>query len=291
MSAKKILRYRFPPPLVWPTYGWILCFIAVPLGIVVAYSFLTKGLYGGIIFEWNFGNYRRSVDWLYLKISFESLKLASITTLFCLLLGYPLAYVMATVQARYRNILMILLVIPFWTNLVVRTYAIKVMFGDQGPVNQLLLSLSLIDEPLGFINNQWAVWLGMVTNYIPFMVLPIYVSIEKFDFSLMEAARDLGASSVKIFWKILLPLTKTGVITGCILVFPCALGEFLIPDLLGGARTMLLGNLITEQFLKMRDWPFGAALSILLMVVGLICLPWVVKNWNENGRESEKIRI
>jgi spermidine/putrescine transport system permease protein len=195
-----------------------------------------------------------------------------------------MAYVIATARSRYRNIFLMLLIIPFWTNFVVRTYALKVLMNENGPVNQLGMAWGLWSEPLALSNSYAMVWLGMITNYLPYMVLPLYVSIEKFDFSLLEAGRDLGASAWNNFWRILIPLTKPGIITGFILVFTPSLGEFLIPDLLGGARTMLMGNLITEQFLKMRDWPFGSALSIILMIVVVMSLVVVLRIWMKEAK-------
>jgi spermidine/putrescine transport system permease protein len=189
-----------------------------------------------------------------------------------------MAFVMATSSAQVRSILLVLIVLPFWTNFVVRAYATKVLFGEYGPLNQFALSLGLIRKPLDLQNSDLSVWIGMVTNYLPFMVLPLYVTLEKFDFSLIEAARDLGASSWRILAKIIIPLTKPGIITGLIFVFTPALGEFVIPDLLGGARTMLIGNLITEQFLKTRDWPFGAALSLLLIIVVMLTLVFYLRS-------------
>jgi spermidine/putrescine transport system permease protein len=212
-----------------------------------------------------------------LRIFANSLKLASLTAFCCLLIGYPMAYVMATASARIRSFLLILVILPFWTNFVIRAYAIKVLFGDYGPMNYLLMKLGLTSEPISFGNNDWSVWFGMVTNYLPFMVLPLYVALEKFDFPLIEAAKDLGASSWKVLWRILFPMTKPGIVTGFIFVFTPALGEFVIPDLLGGSRTMLIGNLITEQFLKTRDWPFGAALSILVILIVMVCLGFYLR--------------
>ncbi|MGK5082892.1 ABC transporter permease [Bdellovibrionota bacterium FG-1] len=261
-----------PPLLVLPAMGWFLWFLLIPLGIVAVYSFATKGTYGGVVYRFSVDNYVRATDWIYLRIFWNSLKLASLTAISCLIIGYPMAYVMATSSARVRSALLILVVIPFWTNFVVRAYAIKILFGELGPVNQLALALGLIHEPIVFANTDFSVWLGMVTNYLPFMVLPLYVALEKFDFSLLEAAKDLGAPGWKILLKVLIPLTKPGIITGSIFVFTPALGEFVIPDLLGGARTMLIGNLITEQFLKTRDWPFGSALSLLLIMIVLASL-------------------
>jgi spermidine/putrescine transport system permease protein len=274
------------PTLLVPAALWYLVFLIVPMTIIVVYSFLHKAPYGDIQWIWNLENYRRALDPLYLSIVWESFKLAVVTALICLLVGYPVAYVLATIRNPYRSIMMVLLVIPFWTNLVVRTYAIKLLVADTGPINQFLLSLGLISEPLAMSNSYWAVLFGMVTNYLPFMVLPLYVCLEKFDFSLLEAARDLGASSFKVFTRVLLPMTKVGIATGFLLVFTPALGEFLIPDMLGGAQTMLIGNLIIDQFLKMRDWPFGSALSIILMVVVVVSLMITVRLWKDVDRSE-----
>ena len=257
---------KLPPPLVLPAIGWFLWFLLIPLAIVVVYSLATKGPYGGVIFRFTPENYFRATDWIYLRIFWNSLVLAIFTTVSCLLIGYPMAYVMATAKPGMRSLLLVLVVIPFWTNFVVRAYAIKVLLAEQGPINQLALALGLFHEPISFANSSFSVWLGMVTNYLPFMVLPLYVALEKFDFSYLEAAKDLGASPWNVLWRVLIPLTQPGIVTGCIFVFTPALGEFVIPDLLGGARTMLIGNLITEQFLKTRDWPFGSALSLLLIL-------------------------
>lgn len=287
MAEARRTKFRFPPYIALPTLGWMFWFLAIPTAIVFGYSLVQKGIYGGIVLKLTFENYDRALDSLYLSIFWQSLKLALITAASCLLIGYPMAYVIATAKARYRNVLLMLLIIPFWTNFVVRTYALKVLFGENGPINDLGMSMGLWSEPISLSNSFGMVWLGMVTNYLPYMVLPLYVSIEKFDFSLLEAGRDLGASSWNNFWRVLIPLTKPGIITGFILVFTPALGEFLIPDLLGGARTMLMGNLITEQFLKMRDWPFGSALSIVLMLVVVLSLVIVLRIWMKEERAKE----
>lgn len=272
MAERSRPKLSTPPALVLPTIGWFFWFLLIPLAIVLVYSFAQRGIYGGVVYKFTLENYLRATDWIYLRIFWSSIKLASLTAVSCLLIGYPMAYVMATSGRVMRSVLLMLVVVPFWTNFVVRAYAIKVILGDQGPLNQLLLLLGAISEPIVFTNTSFAVWLGMVTNYLPFMVLPLYVALEKFDFSLIEAAKDLGASSWRILWRILIPMTRAGIVTGLIFVFTPALGEFVIPDLLGGARTMLIGNLITEQFLKTRDWPFGAALSLLLILTVMASL-------------------
>jgi spermidine/putrescine transport system permease protein len=218
-------------------------------------------------------------------------ELATITSASCLLLGFPVAYVMATASPRWRQILMAMVVIPFWTNFVIRAYAIKFLLSDYGLINTMGIFFHLWKEPIYFGNSAFSVWLGMVTNYIPFMILPLYVSLDKFDFTMLEAARDLGASSWNTFWKVLLPLVKTGVITGLIFVFTPALGEFVVPDLLGGAKTMLIGNLITEQFMKTRDWPFGSALSLLLIVAVLVTLTIYLTNQSNEEKLSGASRV
>jgi spermidine/putrescine transport system permease protein len=244
---------------------WLVLFLLIPLIIVAVYSFAQRGTYGGVDLSFSAQNYGRVVDWIYFRVFWQSLKLATATSISCLLIGYPMAFVMASASKRWRSILLILVVVPFWTNFVVRTYAIKAAFSETGPVNQWAMHLGWISEPFAFSGTYFAIWLGMVTNYLPFMVLPLYVVLEKFDFGLLEAARDLGATRWQQLTRVLIPLTKSGIITGTIFVFAPALGEFVIPDLLGGARTMLIGNLMTEQFLKTRDWPFGSALAVLLI--------------------------
>jgi spermidine/putrescine transport system permease protein len=268
---------KAPPILSLPALGWFFWFLVIPLSIVVIYSVMTKGIYGGIEYRFSSENYARATDWLYLRIFWNSLKLSTLTALFSLLLGFPMAYVMATHSPKVRSALLALVVIPFWTNFVVRAYAIKVLLGDQGPINRIALSLGLLQQPLEFSNSKYSVLLGMVTNYLPFMVLPLYVSLEKFDFTYLEAARDLGANSWQLLTRVLIPLNRAGIVTGTIFVFTPALGEFVIPDLLGGARTMLIGNLITDQFLKTRDWPFGAALSLLLIGTVMLSLIFYLK--------------
>lgn len=264
--------HRVSPVLALPPMAWLAFFLLIPMAIVVLYSFAHRGVYGGVEFAFSLENYRRVADRIYFHVFWQSLKLASLTAISCLLVGYPMAYVIATAPRRWRSALLILVVLPFWTNFVVRTYAIKAAFSETGPINQWALHLGLISEPLAFTGTYFAIWLGMVSNYLPFMVLPLYVVFEKFDFSLLEAARDLGASRWQQLVRVLIPLTKSGIVTGTVFVFAPALGEFVIPDLLGGARTMLVGNLMTEQFLKSRDWPFGSALAVLLIVAVLSVL-------------------
>ncbi|MBD3305571.1 ABC transporter permease subunit, partial [candidate division KSB3 bacterium] len=243
--------------LLFPAYFWLVAFFLVPLGIILVYSFVQRGLYGGIEWVFSWENYTRSVDPLYLKILWRSLGIGGLTTVCCLLCGYPLAYFIAFAPARLKTLLLILLVIPFWTNFLIRTYAWIAILQDQGVINMALERLGLIREPLDLLYNLKSVMLGMIYGYLPFMVLPIYASLEKLQPALLEASMDLGANRVKTFLYVTIPLSAPGVIAGIILVFVPTIGEFVIPDILGGAKSILVGNIITNQFLTARDWPFG----------------------------------
>lgn len=246
---------------------WFVVFLLLPLLIVIGISFLKRGAYGGIETEFTFENYIRAFDPLYLQIFVKSLSLAFTTASLCLLLGIPLALTMATATTRGRTLMLSLIAVPFLTNLVIRIYALKIFVGYDGPLLWILNSVGIIVDPFLISQNQTLVFIGLISTYLPFMVFPLYGALEKFDFTQVEAAFDLGARSSQALLKIILPQVKMAAISGFMLVFIPALGEFVIPDLLGGARTMLIGNLITEQFLKARDWPFGAALSMILILV------------------------
>ncbi len=256
--------------LVGPTAIFLLLFFVLPLLILVVYSFLKRGVYGQLVWEFNLQNYVRVIDPLYLSILWRSFVIASITTVICLLVAYPFAYYIARLSSlRWRSLLLILVMVPFWTNFLIRTYAWRVILGTDGPINGLLLGLGIIREPLPLIFNDGAVMVGLVYGYLPFMVLPLYAAIDRIDFSLMEAAHDLYANGWQAFLRVLLPLSMPGVIAGSILVFIPTLGAFVTPDLLGGAKTVMIGNLIQSQFLTARDWPFGSAFSVLLMLAVL----------------------
>ncbi|MEK7691467.1 MAG: ABC transporter permease [Bdellovibrionota bacterium] len=255
-----------------PALIWFLVFLVAPLFIVLSFGFAKRGLHGGLLPEFTFENYLRVLDPIYLGIFAASLKLATITAFSCLVLGFPIAYWMAVAGPRAKALLIALVVLPFWTNFVVRAFAIRTFLADEGPVNHALSRLAIIDQPYPFANSSVSIWLGMVSSYLPFMILPLYVAIDKLDFTMLEAARDLGARSWQVFFRILIPLNRDGIVTGLLFVFTPALGEFVIPDLLGGARAILLGNLVTDQFLRARDWPFGSALSLLLMFCSMLAL-------------------
>src|SRR5918911_4089523 len=258
--------------LLTPVTLWLGLFFLVPLLFILAYSFGTSGVYGGITLGFNPGNYLKVFDPLYLKIVARTLIIALTNTLLCLLLGYPLAYFIAFKGGRRKNALILLVMIPFWTSLLLRAYAWVVILGGNGIANRILQFLHITDHPLDLIFTPQAVTMGMVYSYLPFMILPLYAALERFDVRLKEAAHDLGASRWQAFWRITFPLSMPGVIAGSILVFIPSAGEFVIPDLLGGGRTVLIGNLIQQQFLAARDWSFGSALAIMLaaLLVGAI---------------------
>ncbi|RME45580.1 MAG: ABC transporter permease [Chloroflexi bacterium] len=253
--------------LIFPSAFWLVVFFLAPLGIMLLYSFGRRGTYGGVVWDWNVQQYLRFVDPLYLQIFFRSVWIAVLTTVICLVVGYPFAFFIARQPARRRSPLLLLVMIPFWTNFLIRTYAWILILRTEGLVNTVLLSLGLISQPLTLLYTSGAVILGLVYGYLPFMVLPLYASIEKFDFSLVEAAFDLGANEVRAFLRVVLPQTMPGVIAGCILVFIPSIGAFVTPDILGGAKTVMIGNLVQQQFLTSRDWPFGSAVSFILMLI------------------------
>jgi spermidine/putrescine transport system permease protein len=253
--------------LLAPVTLWLGLFFLVPLLFILAYSFGTSGVYGEMTLGFNPGNFLKVFDPLYLEIIVRTFVIALINTLLCLALGYPLAYFIAFKGGRWKNALILMVMIPFWTSLLLRAYAWVVILDGNGIANRILQFLGITDEPVTLIFTTQAVMMGMVYSYLPFMILPLYAALEKFDVSLKEAAQDLGASRWHTFWRVTFPLSMPGVIAGSILVFIPSAGEFVIPTLLGGARTVMVGNLIQDQFLQARDWAFGSALSVMLAVL------------------------
>jgi spermidine/putrescine transport system permease protein len=261
-------------------------FFILPLALIVVYSFLQAGPYGGVV--WNFSTdsytrllFERDFDGNfvlytgYLEIFLRSLKLAAICTLLCLLAGFPIAYYMATRPPRQRDLWILLVTIPFWTNLLVRTYAWMLILRSEGLVNTALLKMGFIAEPLPLLYNGFAVGIGLLYSYLPFMILPIYAALERMDWRMAEAAEDLYAGRRQILTKIIIPLAMPGIIAGCVLVFIPAIGSFLASDLLGGGKQMMIGNMIQMQFGFSRNWPLGSAASVAVMalvMLGLILL-------------------
>jgi spermidine/putrescine transport system permease protein len=258
--------------LAVPALIWLGAFFLIPMLLIVLLSFFRRGTYGQIMYEFTLGNYSRVFDPLYVQIFLEMLAFAVITTFFTLLIGYPLAYHISRLQRSAQQIWLLMVMIPFWINFLVRSYAWVIILRSQGVLNTLMIKLGLIDQPLTLLYNSGAVLLGMVYTLLPFMVLPIYVSLEQLDRRKLEAAYDLGATPWKAFCHVTLPLTKSGVVTGSILVFVSSFGMFVVPDVMGGAKSALIGNVIQNQFLSARDWPFGSALSIVLMLLSMVLI-------------------
>ncbi len=255
--------------LTGPTVGWLLLFFLVPLAMVVLVSFGQRGDAGQVIYDWTLENYTRLADSLYLRIFARSLMIALVNTALCLLFGYPLAYFIARQRHRWRSTLLLLVLIPFWTNFLVRTYAWIIILRKTGLINALLQGLGLIAQPLQLFPSSGAVTLGLFYGYLPFMVLPLYAAIERLDFSLVEAAQDLGANALQAFRRIVLPLTAPGILAGSIIVFIPSIGAYVTPELLGGAKTSMIGNVLQQQFLTVRNWPFGSAMGLILMLIVL----------------------
>jgi spermidine/putrescine transport system permease protein len=264
-----------------PARFWLWALFAAPLAVVLAYSFLTRGVYGGVERPWTVENYTRLFDPLYGRIFLRSFVMALSATALCLVFAFPAALFITRAEKR-KNLWLQLVILPFWTSFLVRTYAWLFLLRDTGLINSALQAAGLIREPLPLLYNDFAVLLGLVYGYLPFMVLPIYAALERLDPSLAEAAADLGARPLATVFRVLVPLARPGIVAGSVLVFIPCLGAYLTPDLLGGGRTVLVGNLVQNQFTSARDWPFGAAVSIGLMVLtGLLV-------WLFLRRESEE---
>ncbi|HEX9165963.1 MAG TPA: ABC transporter permease [Gemmatimonadales bacterium] len=255
--------------LIAPAGLWLLLFFLVPILLMIGYSVMPRGTYGGVESGFTLEHYARFFDPLYLAILGRTVVVALVCTALCLLLGYPVAWVIAR-SRRWRNLLMFLVVLPFWTSFLVRTFAMIFLLRDTGLINTMLLSLGLVEAPLTLLYTPFAVLAGMVYSFLPFMVLPIYATLEKLDPALLEAASVLGARPAARFRRVVLPLSMPGVVAGCLLVFIPALGSFLPSDLLGGAKQMLIGNLIQNQFAAARHWPFGSAASTVVMAGVLV---------------------
>jgi spermidine/putrescine transport system permease protein len=267
-----------------PALLWLLLFFLAPLIFIVFYSFLKRGIYGEIIYSFTLSNYARMAEPIYVKIVLDTLAVSVITTVATLLIAYPLAYYISMLPKRQQRIWLLLVMVPFWINFLIRSFAWIIILRSKGIVNSLLLEWGWIEKPLALLYNDGAVWLGMVYALLPFMVLPLYVSFEKLDRRKLEAAYDLGATPWKAFLYVTLPLTKHGMMNGSMLVFVSSLGMFVVPDILGGAKSVLLGNLIQNQFLSARDWPFGSAVSIVLMVFSFILIVLYQKATTEEQR-------
>lgn len=279
-------------PLLLPTWLMIGTFLLMPVILMAVYSFLTKDFRGGVIWQFSldaydqfflerglFGDEPPQPEWTYIAIFWRSIWQAGLATLLCLLIGFPTAWFIATRKPSHRALWVFLVTVPYWVNLLIRTVSLRFLLRDQGPFNEVLMAIGLIDRPLRIINTDVAVQLGLFYSYLPFMVLPIYAAVERYNFSLSEAARDLYAGPWTTLREIVLPVVKPGIVAGCILVFVPSLGAFLAPDLLGGAKTYMIGSLIDEQFRgSMGNWPFGSAVSMILLTMVLLVLLWQARS-------------
>jgi spermidine/putrescine transport system permease protein len=266
--------FRLPAELVM-----VLLFY-LPLVIIFAYSFLTRGAYGGAFRPITIEAYERAFDPLYLQIVLRSVWIAAASTAICLVAAFPLAFYIARF-ARVKTLLINLVTLPFWTSFLIRTYAWMFLLRDTGLINVVLQRVGFISKPLPLLFNEGAVILGLVYGYLPFMVLPIYATLEKLDPSLFDAAEDLGATPWIAALRVAVPLAKPGIVAGSILVFVPCLGAYLTPDLMGGGKTVMLGNLVQNQFTAARDWPFGAAISLIFMAAVFVAMR-LLRNYAED---------
>jgi spermidine/putrescine transport system permease protein len=261
---------------------WMAVLFAAPFAIVLAYSFLTRGVYGGVEHPWTVESYQRLADPLYLEVLLRSFLMALVATVLCLFFAFPAALFISR-ASKHKNLYLQLVMLPFWTSFLVRTYAWMFLLRDTGLINTALQAMHIIPAPLPLLYNDGAVLLGLVYGYLPFMVLPIYAILERLDPSLPEAAADLGARPLATVFRVIVPLSRPGIVAGSVLVFIPCLGAYLTPDLLGGGRTVLVGNLVQNQFTSARDWPFGSAVSMMLMFLVTLLL------WGFLRRESEQL--
>jgi len=284
-------------------YLWLLIFFLAPFFIVFKISFseiavarppyvpifeLGSGIAELVdrLKQLTFANYLWLLeDNLYWKAYLSSLRVATVSTILALLIGYPLAYGMARAPAEWRPTLLMLVILPFWTSFLIRVYAWIGILKKEGLLNQFLLSFGVIDDPLTILNTNWAVYIGIVYSYLPFMVLPLYAALEKMDGSLLEAAADLGCKPIKAFWAVTFPMSLPGVIAGCFLVFIPAVGEFVIPDLLGGSETLMIGKTLWTEFFSNRDWPVSSAVAVVLLLI--LVVP-IVLFQNQQTRQTER---
>jgi spermidine/putrescine transport system permease protein len=257
---------------VTPMMGWLLLFVIVPTLMLLVVSFCERDSLGRVVYTFTTENYLRAFDWKWLKILGISVWYAFLTTVICLVLGYPVAYFIGRSSERVRALLIMLVMIPFWTSFLIRTYAWISILSQDGLLNAALMGVGLIASPIGFMYTPFAVVLGLVYNFLPFMILPIYTSVEKLDGSLIEAAYDLGARPARVFAQVVLPLTQPGIAAGILLVFVPAIAMFAITTLMGGGTNPTIGEVIQNQFTKARNQPFGAALGVLLLGIFIFSL-------------------
>lgn len=267
MLTTRATRYLVAPGLVW-----LLLLMVVPCLLVFFYAFFERGIYGGIDYSFTLNNFSRATEPVYLTVFLKSAKIAGLATLIALVLAYPAAYAISLASRSIQTRMLILVMLPFWSNYLIRTYAWIVLLNREGLINQGLVKFGLISEPLSLLYSEFAIVTGLVYNYLPFVILTIYASLQRLNPEVLEASSDLGAPGWKTFLRITLPLTLPGIAAGAVFVFVLSIGNFITPDLLGGGQTLMVGNLIYDQYLSARDWPFGSALSLLLIFIMMMLL-------------------
>lgn len=263
----KIINNKFQKITVAIIFSWLIFFVLIPNLLVLTVSFLTRDGSDFYSLPFTLDNYTNLFNPLYAQVVWNSLYMSGIATIICLLIGYPFAFMVSKINPKYRPFLLFLVVLPFWTNSLIRIYGMKVFLGVKGVLNTMLMDMGILSEPIRILNTEVAVIIGLVYLLLPFMILPLYSAIEKLDGRLLEAARDLGANAVQRFFRVILPLTMPGIVAGCLLVLLPAMGMFYVADLLGGAKVLLVGNVIKSEFLISRNWPFGSAISIGLTIL------------------------
>ncbi len=273
--------------MVGPVTLLLIFLVVAPLILVAVMSFCSTDEYYNVIYQFTTANYTKLLSPEYVKIYGQSLVIALLTTIICILVGYPFAYLIARCRNRMKSLLYMLVIIPFWTNSLIRIYGWRSFLGNSGALNSFLMKIGIVSEPVGFLYNTGSTVLGMVYCLIPFMILPLYTAIEKLDDSLLEASMDLGAGPVRTLFEVILPLTSSGIFSGSIMVFIPCLGYFFVSNILGGGNTDMIGNLIERQFKSANNWPLGAALSIILIVVTLI----LVKIYQKMGGDMDSLGL
>lgn len=286
-KSKHELRANTIPALltVGPVTLLMVLLVAIPLIYVGVMSFCSLDEFYNVKFDFTLDNYIRLANADYLKIYAQSLMIALVTTVICIIIGYPFSYIIARTKSKKKSLLYMLVIIPFWTNSLIRIYGWRTFLGSSGWLNKLIMLLHISSEPIDFLYKTGTTVLGMVYCFIPFMVLPLYTAIEKLDVSLLEASSDLGAKPIKTLIEVILPLTSGGIFSGCIMVFIPCLGYFFVSNILGGGNTDMIGNLIERQFKSANNWPLGAALSIILILVTLL----LVKLYQKLGGDMDSL--
>lgn len=287
LRSERIRQRLRPLPFLGPGTAFLIVFMAIPLALLLVYSVFTRGRFGGVEFIFTLENFARLADPIYLNVIWQSLAVACFVTLLALLLGYPIAYAITKIPERWRTVALIAVVLPFWTNFLIRTYAWILLLNNAGLINQFLMNFGFIDQPLPLLYNWGATATGLLYMYLPLMILPLYASIQAIDPTLREAATNLGSSPWRVFRTVTLPLSLPGALTGAIFVFVPTMSNFVIPELLGGGKMILIGNLIRDQFLEARNWPFGATLALILsafLVLLILGQSWVTRRLSGGGK-------